>query len=51
MSIYEASVCVERRLKVQAAQAQAKTMLVKAFANQRPRAVARAASASSTCRP
>jgi hypothetical protein len=43
MSIYEASVCAERRLKVQAAQAQAKTMLVKAFANQRPRAAAKAA--------
>jgi hypothetical protein len=43
MSIYEASVPAERRPKVQAAQARAKTMLVKAFANQRPRAPAKAA--------
>jgi hypothetical protein len=42
MSIYEASVPAERRQKVQAAQA-AKTMLVKAFANRRPRAAAKAA--------
>jgi hypothetical protein len=43
MSIYEASVRAARRQKVQAAQARAKTMLVKAFANQRPRAAAKAA--------
>jgi hypothetical protein len=43
MSIYEASVRAARRQKVQAAQAQAKTTLVKACANQRPRAAARAA--------
>jgi hypothetical protein len=43
MSIYEASVRAARRQKVQAAQARAKTTLVKACANQRPTAAARAA--------